>query len=310
MRGASLTGDGMDNVVEEIVNHFADVLPVVEVWTDRCLGIVRATTERSLYGVFLCSLNRHPKGALRQDLRNIAMNAFRNAVCQKLYEDLSIFKYWAAMILSDVAREVLDEEMLNEALRYLLDNDPAAVRVYLHDVAKQLPLMSSSPWSPSDETTNFVRYRPLSVVRRFHAEAERGEELPTVNFSEVRQASLEINIFCALLTGDPAKELLFDAVRSSPLHLPLVVPDVLSAILHADLCASSGTHLDDNLDLLNLVIDGPERETREMLFVAEAHEILKDVSGGAASFYPDVSCAVARLTGRLISDETRRRARK
>ncbi|PWV01775.1 Eukaryotic translation initiation factor 4 gamma 2 [Trypanosoma cruzi] len=110
---------------EEIMKSFADYIAVVGVWTERCLTVVKAVKDRSLYGAFLSSLNRYHKGTSKQELRKVAMSTFANAVCQRLHEDLGIFKYWAAMILSDTMREVLDEDLLNEALHYLLVNDPA-----------------------------------------------------------------------------------------------------------------------------------------------------------------------------------------
>ncbi|RNE98092.1 putative eukaryotic initiation factor 4a, partial [Trypanosoma conorhini] len=311
MQNVTVAGRSLAEVVEEITNTFADVLAAAGVWTERCLTVVKAVKDRSMYGTFLSSMNRHHKGALKQELRRVAMGVFVNAVSQRLHEDLGIFKYWAAMIWSDAAREVLDEDLLNEALQHLLSNDPAAVRVYLRDVSKQLQVLASAPRAPSDEATNFVRYRPLQVVHRHNTHRKRDYELRVVNFPDVRLASVEINVFCALLTGTPTKEALFNAVRSSAyLRCPLVAPEVLSAILHAELCSNTTAYLEDNLDLLSLVSDGQDREVRELLLVAELYSALKDGSSEALRPLSAGARVMAKLSDRIISDETRLRAQR
>ncbi|RNF07965.1 putative eukaryotic initiation factor 4a [Trypanosoma rangeli] len=311
MQNVTVAGRSLDEVVNEITNTFADVLAVVEVWTERCLTIVKAVKDRAMYGGFLSSINQHHKGALKQELRKVAMGVFAYAVSQRLYEDLSIFKYWAAMIWSDASREVLDEDLLNEALRHLLTKDAAAVRLYLCDVSKQLQLLTSVPRAPSDEATNFVRYRPLQVVHRHNTHRKQDYELSVVNFFDVRSTSMEINVFCTLLTGTPTKEALFNAVRSSAyLRCPLVAPEVLSAILHAELCSNTTAYLEDNLDLLSLVSDGQDRGVRELLLVAELYAALKDDSSEALRPLSAGARVMAKLSDRIISDETRLRAQK
>lgn len=315
MENVAVTGQSVDEVVEEIFNRFVSVSAVAEMWTERCLGVVKAVKERSQYGLFICSLNRHQRGVMRQELRKIAMDAFINAVRQKLHEDLCIFKYWSVMVLSDIVREVLDEDLLNDALHYLLGNDPPAVRRYLHDVAGELKRIYSDSRPPCNETNNFVRYRPLCVVHRFNnnknIRREPDYELRTVNFDDVRKVSLEINVFCALLTGSPAKGVLFSIVSSSCTRSPLVVSDVIGAILHAELCSGTATamYFEDNLDLLNLVIDGPERETREMLLVMEVYEALSGRAGKLRQLTSVGERVMAKLNDCVISDETRLRAK-
>ncbi|KEG11005.1 putative eukaryotic initiation factor 4a [Trypanosoma grayi] len=310
MQNVSLTGRSVEEVVDEIINNFANVIAVVEVWTERCLTVVKAAKDRALYGAFLQSLNNYHKGSLRPELRKVAMGAFANAVRQKLHEDLNIFRYWVEMIYSDATREVLDEDLLNEALHHLLGNDAAAVRAYLCDVSKQTNLRSPQR-PPSDEATDFVRYRPLHVVHRYHKQREPGFELRVVNFPDVRQVNLEIEVFCALLTGAPSKEGLFDAVRSSSrLRCPLIAPELLSAVLHAELCSDTTAFLEDNLDLLSLVSDGPERKTREILLVAELYAVLKNAPAEATRPISAGSRVMAKLEGCIVSDETRHRAQK
>ncbi|ESS68156.1 hypothetical protein TCDM_03132 [Trypanosoma cruzi Dm28c] len=311
MQNVTLATRSLDEVVEEIMKSFADYIAVVGVWTERCLTVVKAVKDRSLYGAFLSSLNRYHKGTSKQELRKVAMSTFANAVCQRLHEDLGIFKYWAAMILSDTMREVLDEDLLNEALHYLLVNDPAAVKVYLRDVAKHMQAASSSPRTPSDETTNFTRYRPLQVVHRHNTHRKREYELNVVNFPDVRLASMEIHVFCALITGTPSKEALFNAVRSSSyLRCPLMAPEIFSAILHAELCSNTTAYLEDNLDLLSLVVDGQDREIRELLLVAELYVVLKEGSNESLRPLSAGAHVMAKLGDSIISDETRLRAQK
>lgn len=300
----------VDMVVDEIANAFENVISVVVVWTERCLTVVKTAKQRVLFGPFLCSVERQCGGTLKEKLRQVAMDAFRNAVRQKLYEDLAIFKYWTEMICSDTAREVLDETLLNEGLDCVMSFDRSAVRIYLRDVAMQLQQRSSDPQrEPSLEKNDFIRYRPLQVIHANTAESGVEPILALIDYPDVRKQSIEIDLYCTIVTDNPPKNVLFDSLASSPcLESPLAAAEVFSALLHAWLKSGFANSIQDHVDICLLAVNNRDRATREILLLMELYSVLKNVVPPSTRSIEMGEIALKVLKKGLVTEETRVRA--
>nr|CCC92788.1 conserved hypothetical protein [Trypanosoma congolense IL3000] len=301
----------VDGVAEDIINTFDDVTSVVSMWTERCLTVVKTAKERSLYGPFLCSIDRQYRGTLRDKLREVAKDAFRCAVRQHLYEDLSIFRYWAEMILSDTTRTVLNEELLNDGLRLVIDFGKVPVRMYLCDVAIELQRHPTEyTRQPSIEDTGFVRFRPLQTLYQIFPEG-RGGLLQMIDCADVRKWSVEIDVFCSLLSPTLEKSTLFASLRSSSyMNSPSFVAEILSAVLHAASYSNGKVIIDDHMDLFLLAVDGRDRPTREILLVMELYAVLKYSVPPTSQLNITGEFVMARFRGSIVTDQTRVRAHK
>lgn len=309
---------------ELLVAHYGDPVPPLAVWFDRCLSVVREEKTRLRSGALLAALL---PTVGRAELRGIVFAALRGAVAQGLHEDLKIFRFLAQIVLSDAARAVLDESILEDGIRFLSDHCPAALRAYLAEVGAWYATVVAGPaFVPTEEGDDFGRYRPLLCAYLVltggdpDAAGEPGvleAMLEMVNFPDVRKGNLEVDLYVAVSTGalaagTAAADALLEKVSAPPrIHSdPTLAAAVLSAVLVAELTnPDSRSFLEDALPLLQHVIDGPNRGDREIALVAEAQEVIR-----RTGHYPRHS-AEARVLMKLrsfhvVSDETIDRAQQ
>ncbi|KAG5483088.1 hypothetical protein LSCM4_07303 [Leishmania orientalis] len=319
-------------VAVHLFDTYGNVLPALGAWMDRCLSVVKEEKTRKQTGAVLVAcvaqLTAHMNASseeaaetvamCREQLHEAAMEALQRAIEGKLYEDLHIFQFWAQLVLSDHARVVYDEELLNEGLELLVYTAPPAVRSYLVEVGKYMAHVlvapEKLPWQASAETQNFVRYRPLLVLHSLVLSGGPCEAQAlldsVVGFSDVRQQSLELRLYHAFRTGSPSREVIFEQLRTSPRTTsrdPTLAAEVLSALLIAELCSSGDALVEDNMDLLQITVDGVTRAEREIAVVTEVYEILRYTPR------PMTMSAAARVLRKLVcmhivSDETMERA--
>ncbi|KAG5509153.1 hypothetical protein JKF63_06162 [Porcisia hertigi] len=321
-----------EEVAIQLFDTYGNVLPALAAWLNRCISVVKEEKTRKRTGSVLIACVTHltahtnagsdeiaeTVAACREQLHGVAMEALQRAISSKLYEDLRIFQFWAQLVLSDHARVIYDEELLNEGLELLVYTAPPAVRNYLSEVGKYMAQVlvapEKLPWQASSEAQNFVRYRPLLVL---HSLLMRGgpsvaQELldNVISFSDVRQNSLELRIYHAFRTGSPSREVIFEELRTSPrvTSRDSTFPaEVLSALLIAELSSSGDAFVEDNMDLLQITVDGVVRAEREIALVAEVYEILRYTPR------PMTMSAAARVLRKfvymhIVSEETIERA--
>ncbi|KAG5482932.1 hypothetical protein LSCM1_06970 [Leishmania martiniquensis] len=321
-----------DEVAMHLFDTYGNVLPALGAWMDRCLSVVKEEKTRKQTGAVLVAcvaqLTAHTNASseevteavamCREQLHEAAMEALQRAIEGKLYEDLHIFQFWAQLILSDHARVVYDEELLNEGLELLVYTAPPAVRSYLVDVGKYMAHVlvtpEKLPWQASTEAQGFVRYRPLLVLHSLVLSGGPSEAQAlldsVVAFHDVRQHSLELRLYHAFRTGSPSREVIFEQLRTSSRTTSrdsTLAAEVLSALLIAELCSSGDALVEDNMDLLQVTVDGVTRAEREIAIVTEVYEILRYTPR------PMTMSAAARVLRKLVcmhivSDETMERA--
>ncbi|GET87318.1 hypothetical protein, conserved [Leishmania tarentolae] len=319
-------------VAVQLFDMYGNVLPALGAWMDRCLSVVKEEKTRKQTGAVLVScveqLTAHTNASseevaetvamCRKQLHEAAMEALQRAIAGKLYEDLHIFQFWAQLVLSDHARVVYDEELLNEGLELLVYTAPPAVRSYLVEVGKYMTHVLTTPeklqWQASTEAQSFVRYRPLLVLHSLVLSGGPSEAQALldniVSFSDVRQQSLELRLYHAFRTGSPSHEVIFEQLRTSPRTTSrdsTLAAEVLSALLIAELCSNGDALVEDNMDFLQITVDGVTRAEREIAIVAEVYEILRYTSR------PMTMSAAARVLRKfvcmhIVSDETMERA--
>lgn len=321
-----------DEVAVQLFDTYGNVLPALGAWMDRCLSVVKEEKTRKQTGAVLVAcveqLTAHTNATseevaetvamCREQLHEVAMEALQRAIEGKLYEDLHVFQFWAQLVLSDHARVVYDEELLNEGLELLVYNAPPAVRSYLVEVGKYMTHVlvapEKLPWQASTEAQSFVRYRPLLVLHSLVMPGGPSEAQALldniVGFSDVRQQSLELRFYHAFRTGSPSREVIFEQLRTSPRTTSrdsTLAAEVLSALLIAELCSNGDALVEDNMDLLQITVDGVTRAEREMAIVTEVYEILRYTPR------PMTMSAAARVLRKfvcmhILSDETMERA--
>ncbi|KAL7698527.1 MIF4G domain containing protein [Lotmaria passim] len=319
-------------VATQLFDQYGNVLPVLAAWIDRCLSVAKEEKSRRQTGAVLVAcaelLTAHlapaspewaeTMTACRDQVREVSIEALQRALESKLYEDLHIFQFWAQLILSDHDRVLYDEELLNEGLELVAYTAPAAQRNYLVEVSKYVNQVllkpDSLPWHPATEAHNFVRFRPLLVLYSLVPSGgpeEMQEVLDSVlSFADVRQQSLELRLYHAFRNGTPTREVIFEQLRSSPRLTsrdPTFAAEVLSAMLIAELCSDGVALVENNMDLIQITVDGVNRAAREMALVAEVYEVLRY----APNTLPRT--AAARVLRKfvfmhILSDETMDRA--
>nr|CCM14105.1 eukaryotic initiation factor 4a, putative [Leishmania guyanensis] len=321
-----------DEVAVQLFSTYGNVLPALGAWMDRCLSVVKEEKTRKQTGAVLVAcvaqLTAHTNASseevvetvavCREQLHEAAMEALQRAIEGKLYEELRIFQFWAQLVLSDHARVVYDEELLNEGLELLVYTAPLAVRNYLVEVGKYMTHVlvapEKLPWRASTEAQSFVRYRPLLVLHSLVLSGGPSEAQALLDnvssFSDVRQHSLELRLYHAFRTGSPSREVIFEQLRTSPRTTSrdsTLAAEVLSALLIAELCSSGDALVEDNMDLLQITVDGVTRAEREIAIVTEVYEILRYTPR------PMTMSAAARVLRKfvcmhIVSDETMERA--
>ncbi|KPI88489.1 hypothetical protein ABL78_2385 [Leptomonas seymouri] len=284
----------------QFFDQYGNVLPVLAAWMDRCLSVAKEEKPRKQTGALLVACAQHltshlspnsmewieTMSACREQVHEVAMEALQRAVEGKLYEDLRIFQFWAQLILSDHDRVVYDEEMLNESLELIAYTAPVALRNFLVEVGKYVNQVllkpESVPWHTATEAHNFVRYRPLLVLHSLvlSGGAQEAQELldSVLSFADVRQQSLEMRLYHAFRNGTPSREVIFEQLRSSPRLTsrdPTLAAEVLSAMLIAELCSDGVALVENNMDLIQITVDGVNRAAREMALVAEVYDVLR-----------------------------------
>ncbi|CAJ1987556.1 eIF4G2 / Eukaryotic translation initiation factor 4 gamma type 2 [Leishmania donovani] len=321
-----------DEVAAQLFDTYGNVLPALGAWMDRCLSVVKEEKTRKQTGAVLVAcveqLTAHTNASseeaaetvamCREQLHEAAMEALQRAIEGKLYEDLHVFQFWAQLVLSDHARVVYDEELLNEGLELLVYTAPPAVRSYLVEVGKYMTHVlvapEKLPWQASTEAQCFVRYRPLLVLHSLVMSGGPSEAQALldniVGFSDVRQQSLELRLYHAFRTGSPSREVIFEQLRTSPRTTSrdsTLAAEVLSALLIAELCSNGDALVEDSMDLLQITVDGVARAEREIAVVTEVYEILRYTPR------PMTMSAAARVLRKfvcmhIVSDETMERA--
>jgi hypothetical protein len=320
------------DIATQLFDQYGNVLPVLSAWLDRCLSVAKEEKARKQTGAVLVACAEHltahlssssrewgeTMAACQTQLHEIAIESLQRALEAKLYEDLHIFQFWAQLILSDHDRVIYDEELLNEGLELIAYTAPAALHNYLVEVGKYMNQVllkpDSLPWHPATEEHNFVRYRPLLVMHSLAPNgglAEAQDMLDNVlSFADVRQQSLEMRLYHAFRNGTPSHEVVFEQLRSAPRLTsrdPTLAAEVLSALLIAELSSDGVALVENNMDLIQITVDGVNRGNREMALVAEVYEVLRYTRKSPPR------TAAARVLRKfvfmhILSDETMERA--
>ena len=300
------------------------VLRAATFWIYRAMKTHRCEKDRGQIGLLMsCLLQQPQEGKTNspphhakfpsEGLRKAAQDAFYLCAVEKNYETVSkIWRYCAQIVASDVSQTVLNQNCLNDWFELLLSLPEIPLEIQQQFLVDVL-LYNEEPNSnvvASTESCGFARFRPLQILcRRNSNYLERsGWEYqfltqPNINGKRVVDmvSDPELHCFCHLLSDKkqlPAtttsNDLLFDALcNHKQLKSPLFPSKVLSGILHAEL-VSPADYLTKALSALMGVLDGVERDTREICLLGEQFFIIHGMSNKVTSSFVQGS-RVARL---------------
>ncbi|CCW65305.1 unnamed protein product [Phytomonas sp. EM1] len=305
----------MSDMLDSWLATYDDILPILVIWADRCLSVVREETNRLMTGELLSLvLQRNESRYQRTQLRGLIFDSLERALNAQLHEDLRLFKFWAQTVLSDPRRVVLDEELLEGGLEYLLECHPSAVRPYLVDVGQWYGYVQSQEnhLIASDESSGFLRYRPLicQEISYGNANSPTTKKPQMEEFADVRRNNLEFDIYYTLIHGSPPNiESLFEKLRTSPRlrNDYTLAAEVLSSVLLAEINSlEKRDYLKSCIPLLQITVDGPNRLERELALIAEVYEVCDAFQQRAP---PQSVPAKSHILGKLrsshvVSDES------
>ncbi|KPA75060.1 hypothetical protein ABB37_08743 [Leptomonas pyrrhocoris] len=286
-------------LARQLFDQYGNVLPVLAAWLDRCLSVTKEEKSRMKTGALFVACAAHltahlsptsaewakTMSACREQVHEVAIEALQRAMEGKLHEDLHIFQFWAQLVLSDHDRVVYDEELLNEGLELVAYTTPTALRNYLVEVSKYVNQVlvnpDSLPWHPAMEAHRFVRFRPLLVLHTLvlagGAKEAQAVLDSALSFADVRKQSLEMRLYYTFRNGAASHENVFEQLRKEPRLTsrdPTLAAEVLSAMLITELCTEGLALVENNMDLIQITVDGVDRAGREIAVVAEVYEVL------------------------------------
>jgi hypothetical protein len=311
-----VSSSDVSGMAREIIITFSSAKLVMDIWIQRALGLIKAETERGQIAPLLIALHKeHDIPA--QELRQTALDALYRCVELQLYEGgFRLWKFWAQIVAGDAKGIVLDDQLHNQVYQHVLEStldpetkdiDKSIARSFIVDVINVENASHTASKRFCDVRAPYHRFRPLNVLtnaaialvkgRSAVAVAETKLPAPTIPATKcvldivawpsiAKLQDAEITTYVALLKGKPTREELFQFLRSEKVFANAFTPaKVLSAIYHAEYAEQARSFLDESLDLLVFVIDGANRNLRELALVLEMYYCSKGITSAQRTMH-------------------------